>query len=145
MSNKQKWGLILAFALIILCFAGMANAQTVQKTASVQWTNPTKMTDGAPIPATGPESLAKIQVFMAAAPIADTSTMAPSLELGPGVTTATHTITAGVGGKVHVRVKACNVALVCSDFSAPTSVDVTAGKPGVPTQVTITINFVNPE
>jgi hypothetical protein len=120
---------LLALASIV------APAQTVPGTATISWTLPTVSVEGLPL--TGINSLTEVRVFLATAQIADDSAMAPTLTLGPGATTTTHTMQVANGSTLYARIKACNAG-GCSAFSSQASkliqVDTT---PGVPTDVTI--------
>lgn len=133
MTRKQIWALVLSAALIGLCFMGIANAQTSQKSIRIGWVLPTTFDDGS---ALLPANITKIQVFMANASIADTSTMAPTVELTGAPITTTRTFTAFAGGTIYARLKACT-AEGCSPFSAQVSVATPLPKPGIPTSVTI--------
>lgn len=140
MNAKQKWALVLAFALITLIFTGLANAQTpsFQKQIKLGWSLPTVYTDGSPLVAA---DITKIQVFLANAAIADSSTMAPTVELTGSPVNVARTFTAFVGGSVHARLRACTASL-CSDFSNAVSIPTPAVKPGVPTNLTIELVVV---
>lgn len=124
------------FALMFLLACASAFAAGFPKAVTITWKLPITNTDGTAIDSSSP--LTKVQVFLANASIPDNSTAAPTVELGPAVVTTNQTFTVFAGGKLFVRVKACN-ANSCSDFSAQSSVDIPNSTPGVPTEVTITL------
>lgn len=136
MTRKQKWLLAAAAAMLLLCFVGIATAQTAPRQIKVDWQLPTLANDGTPL--TGPQALTQIQVFMATATIPNTSTMAPTFTLAAGAVTTTQTFTVPVGGTAYIRLKACNAA-GCSDFSNESSKAFPATVPNPPTNLTITI------
>lgn len=142
MNAKQKWALILALALITIIFAGIASAQTpsFQKNVKLTWTLPTKYDDGSTLAAA---DITKIQVYLANAAIADSSTMAPTVELTGASVNTTKQFTAFVGGTIYVRLKACTATL-CSDFSTSLAIPTPAVKPGPPTNVTFELLVVAP-
>lgn len=125
--------------LLLALMPGLAFAQNVSGVVSVSWTNPTTANDGTAL--TGTQALTKLQVFAASAPIADASTMTPTLELGPTATTGTVTMTVPNRSTLYLRVKACN-AIGCGGFSNQTTKPVNVDQPpGVPTSVTFTITI----
>lgn len=127
----------LIYALLLLPSLGFA--QSVQGVVNGSWVNPTTASDGTAL--TGTQALTKIQVFLSSASIPDLSTMVPTLELGPGATTGTVTLTVPNHSTLYFRVKACNSA-GCGAFSNQSTkpVDVNA-VPGIATSVTFTITI----
>lgn len=126
----KKLFLALVFALVPI----VASAASLTGT----WTLPLTAQDGTPL--TGAQALTSVQVFIATAPIADSSTAAPTATLTASSTTTTQTVTAAAGQTLYLRVKACNSA-GCSPFSVQASKVVPISVPGIPTSVTITINL----
>jgi len=133
-------------ALLLLGVAPLAIAQAVPGTATVGWTLPTvgctvgaSPCDNAPL--TGTNALTAVEVYISTSPITDSSTMAPTLTLAAGTTTSTHTLQVTNGATLYARVKA-----VSGGNKSPFSVQVTKVVsvpviPGVPTNVTITIQI----
>lgn len=121
-------------SVILLALSGIASAASV----GVSWTLPLTATDGTPL--TGSQVLTSVQVFLATSPILDTSTAAPTVTLTAAAQTTTQTITAAPGATIYARVKACNSA-GCSVFSTQASKVVPVAVPGVPTNVTVTLNI----
>lgn len=121
--------------LVLLLFSGLASAQTSwQQNVNISWT----LVD---------TNITKVQVFMANASIADTSTMAPTFEVTGTPTSAQRVFTAFAGGAIFVRVKACNLDN-CSLFSNQARLDTPTAppppRPGAPTNVTITLQVEAP-
>lgn len=128
------------FLFIALLTAGsLAHAQTVPAVANLSWTLPTQNSDGTPIPASGANSLVRVEGFLSAAVIAAVPAGTPTFTLTPIVTTTSQTFPIAAGGTVHVRLRVCNAAL-CSDLSNEVTI-LAPGKPGVPTNVTISITL----
>lgn len=134
------------YSLLIVLFAvliGVAHSQT-PPTASVvlNYTMPMTNTDGSSIPATGPNSLAKVQIWLSLTPWASGTDVSgtPTSEAAPG-TTSTSTFSAAVGATVYARMKVCNVGGVCSDSSNQASGIAQAAKPGSATLNTVTIRM----
>ena len=131
----------IGLGILLLIAATLALAQTSQRQMTLTWVLPTTAIDGSAL--TGAQALTKIQVFVATATIPDNSTMTPTAELGPGVTSSVQTVTIAPGGTAFVRLKACN-APGCSDFSAQASKVFPPSVPNVPTTVTITVIITPP-
>lgn len=131
---------------LLLFFAFAASAQTVPGSVGLEWTLPTvgctvgvSPCDNRPL--TGAAALTAIEVYISTSSIPDNSIMAPTLTLGPAVTTATHTMQVANGATLFVRLKARNAGGV-SPFNVQASKVVTAPVvPGVPSSVTITITI----
>lgn len=131
-----------AFIAALLLVPMLAQAQTVPGTITLRWTNPTTGCVAGSNPCvevalTGPNALTAIEVYLSTAPIPDDSSMQPTLTLGGGATTTTHSLQVANGDTVYARVKARNAHGV-SAFSAQVSkvIEVEA-VPGVPTEVTL--------
>lgn len=124
----KKLFALLALLIAIPVFA----AQAIQ----IDWTLPTQAVDGSAL--TGNQALTKVQVWVASATIPLTTSAVPTVELGPGVTSTSQTITIPAGGAAFVRLKACNAG-GCSAFTNEVSVPVPVAVPGLPTTVTIKI------
>ena len=122
----------LLWLIAILATPAFAQEPTVPATLNLTWNLPTQTEDGTAL--TGPLALTKVQVFVATAPIANNSTMAPTVELAGGATGGTHTLSVPNGSTVFARVKACH-AFGCSAFSNEDSKLVTVSLPGVPTNL----------
>jgi hypothetical protein len=133
MSMKMKWALALATAFILLCFVGIANAQTVSRSVKVGWVLPTAFEDGTPLAAS---SITKIQVYLGVGPIADNATVGPTVEVTPTPVPITRSLNVSPGGKVYLRLRAC-VVDNCSALSTQATLDIPVSKPGVPTSITI--------
>lgn len=131
-------------ALIALLLPGLVIAQTVPGSAIYSWTLPTTgctagitPCDNAPL--TGAAALTAVEAYISTSPIPDSSSMAPTLTLGPGATTATYSTTVANGSTLYARFKAVN-ANGKSGFSAQVSkLIVLPVVPNVPTSVTVTI------
>jgi hypothetical protein len=133
MSIKMKWGLALATALILLCFVGIANAQTYSKSVKVSWKLPVTWTDGTPLVAT---DVTKVMVYIGVGPISDNFSGSATVEVTAVAVPVTKTINVVGGGKVYVRVRAC-AGLVCGPISDQATLDVPNLTPGMPTNITI--------
>lgn len=107
-------------------------------TATINWTSITTAFDGTTLPAAG--VVTSYQVWVGTSPISSTTTATPTATVTGTATTTTQTLTANPGQTIYARVKACNAG-GCSDFSAESSAAVPIPVPGVPTSVTIKINF----
>lgn len=132
--------------LLLVCsilFALPGHAQTVTGDLTLEWVLPTLgCTQGASTcdaPLTGANALTAVKVYVDTAPIADTSTAAPKVTLGPTATTTTYTQQVTNGQTLYVRLKATN-ADGDSVFSEQVSklIDLPV-LPNVPTNVTITL------
>ena len=136
----------LLAALALLCLGFAAHAQTVTGKLDLSWQLPTTgctvgVTPCDNSPLTGTSALTAVNVYISTSPIPDNSTMAPTLALGPAVTTATHTMQVTNGATLYARVRAINSA-GASGFSNQVSKLITLPvTPGVPTSVTITLTF----
>lgn len=134
-----RWTVIAALIAGALMSCGTADAQTVPGTAQIKWTLPTTTQDGLPL--TGANALTSIQVFLATAPIADTSTAQPTVTLGAATTATTQAMQVANGATIYVRLKACNSS-GCSPFSnQATKLIQLNTKPNVPTNVTIELTI----
>lgn len=93
------------------------------------------------LPLTGINALTGVEVYLSTSPIADDSTASPTVSLTADQTTATATLGVNNGDTIYARIKVRN-QFGPSDFSAQVSKPVMiATKPGVPTNVTITITI----
>ena len=133
-------------AVALLCLGFAAQAQTVTGKLDLRWTLPTTgctvgvtPCDNAPL--TADSALTAVNVYISTSPIPDNSSMAPTLALGPSVTTATHTLQVTNGATLYARVRAINSA-GASGFSNQVSKPIVLPvAPGVPSGVTITLTF----
>jgi len=136
--------LVIALALIALDFIAVrcAYAQTATASVVLKYTMPTVNTDGTTIPATGPNSLAKVQVWLSLTPWATDVDVSgpPTSEAAPG-TTSTSQFAASVGDTVYARVKVCNLAGNCGPTSNQASGVVKAATPGSATMNTVEITL----
>lgn len=145
MTLKTKIALILSFALMGVCFMGIANAQTA-RIVTLSWDLPTTAVDGTAL--TGQNALTKMSVYLNTVPIQDNSSMQATVDLPAGTVSSIQNFTVPVGGTLYARVKACN-AKGCSDFSGQVTKVFPApppSAPGVPTNlvITVTVSAVDP-
>lgn len=138
MTYKEKWALTLALALLALCFVGIANAQTANRSLNIKWTLPTAAIDGSPL--AGAQGLTSVQVFLSTATIPTNSAMIPTFTLPAGAVTTTQTFSVPAGGTIFVRLKACSAA-GCSDFSGEANKTFPAVAPLPPTNLTVEITL----
>lgn len=142
--NRVYSLLVIAVALIALDLISVRCAYAQSPTASVvvKYTMPTVNTDGTSIPATGPNSLAKVQVWLSLTPWAVDADVSgpPTSEAAPG-TSSTSQFSASVGDTVYARVKVCNVAGNCGPASNQASGVVKAATPGAATMNTVEITL----
>jgi hypothetical protein len=124
-----------------------ADAQTVPGSMVLRWTLPTTgcLRNVTPPqcnqPLTGAAALQAVHVWISTSPIPDAPTGAPTLTLGAGATTATHTVQVTNGQTLYARVSARN-----ADGNSPLSGQVARIVtvpviPGVPTEVTIELTI----
>lgn len=131
----------LAFFASLFLAAGLALAQTPPFNAplTISYQLPTQNTDASAL--TGQFALTRVQVFLSAAPIADTSTMQPTAEVTTGLgQPISRTFSIVNGGTIHVRLKACH-QFGCSGFSNEGTKVAQVPGPGLPTVTTITITI----
>lgn len=130
--------LIAVFALAPF----LVHAQTATGLVTLNYTMPTQNTDESPIPASGPNSLAKVQIWLSLTPWASGQDVsgAPTVETTPG-TSSTSQFAASVGATVYARARVCNVAGNCSPTSGQASGTVQAATPGAVVINTITIRL----
>lgn len=122
----------LFLALIALLVPALASAATV----TINWTAPTTAVDGSAL--TGQQAITSYQVWVSTATIPSTTTTQPTVTVTGTGTTTTQNIAVTPGGTLFARVKACNSA-GCSDFSSESTKAVPVNVPGVPTNVTLTL------
>lgn len=129
--------------IVLFVLAPIVGAQQVPAEAAVSWVLPSAAADGSPL--TGGQSLTKLQVWAATAPIPDNAGGSPTAELGASATQWKFTTTAPNGGTLYFRLKACNAG-GCGAFSQQASKTVQVNVPGVPTgvQVTVTVTVTAP-
>lgn len=126
---------LLALGLLLLV-SGVASAQTI----TVRWTNPTLLSNGAPI--TAMTALSKFQLWLSNAPLT-TLSATPTIELNATAPLQTQYVYAGVSGQtVYVRMKACN-PFGCSVPTAEVSAVVPwpPAEPGAPQNITIQVDL----
>jgi len=133
MTKKMKWAIALSVAALLICFVGIANAQTVAKPVRITWKLPTAYDDGSALAAA---DITKVQAYIGVGPIADNATVAPTVEVGPTAQPLLRTVTVPAGGTVYVRLRAC-VGTNCSVLSPQVTLAVPTPKPGPPTDLTI--------
>jgi hypothetical protein len=133
---------ILFCSLVALLFATVAHAQ-VPADISLNWTLPTQNVGGTPIPATGPDSLAKVEGWISTSTIPNSPTIAPTFTLTPVGVTTTQTVSVAAGSAVRIRLRTCNVAGFCSGLTNEVTTPV-AGVPGLITNVIIKITITPP-
>lgn len=128
---------ILATAALSLALSGFAVGQStaVNVSANVSWTAP-------PVNAAGTNAPTSYNVYASTSPL--TATPATPLATVTAPTTSystTASVNAVLGSTLYVYVTACNSA-GCSALSAPGTKVITlpATLPGVPTNITITLN-----
>ena len=115
----------LLTALVLLCLGFAAQAQTAgQGKIDLTWVNPTagctvgvSPCDNKPLGTAN--ALTAVNVYISTSPIPDSTSMAPTLALGPGVTTTTHTMQVTAGTTLYARIRAIN-----SSGASPFSVQV---------------------
>jgi hypothetical protein len=137
---------LLAVACVVGLAAGNAFAQTASDEIKIDWTLPTfGCTRGISpcdrIPLTGDNAITQVNVYVSTSPIPDQPNTDSAIILGPGVTTAKHTVSVRNGDTIYVRLSVTN-----SDGTSPLSNVVTRPVdlpviPGVPTNVTITLTI----
>lgn len=135
MIRKILFGLAALVAL-----AGVAHAQAASADLAINYTPSTKATDGSTLPASGPDSLAKVQFWLSLTPITAPVTGAPTAEAAPG-TSNTVNFAASVGQTVYVTMKQCNVSGTCSVQANPVQVVIVGKTPGQPVINTITVTL----
>lgn len=126
---------LLVLGLLLLA-GSAASAQTI----TVRWTNPTLLSNGAPI--TAMTALSKFQFWLSNSPQASVSDP-PTLELPATAPLQTQYVYTGVSGQtVYVRMKACN-PFGCSVPTAEVSAVVPwpPAEPGAPQNVTIQVDL----
>lgn len=117
-------------------------AQTAAADVTINYTLPTTNTDGTAIPATGPNSIAKVRFFLSTSSVpADLSGLTPTLEAPPGSTNTVSGFSAAVGDVIHIRAQVCNAAGTCGLASNEVTKTVVAATPGAATINTITITI----
>lgn len=131
--------LFSVLALLFVCSVAQAQAAPSADLA-INYTLSTKATDGSTLPATGPDSIGKVQFWLSLTPITAPVTGAPTVEAAPG-TSNTVNFAASVGQTVYVTIKQCNVSLTCSVQANPVQVVITGKTPGQPTINTITVTL----
>lgn len=135
---------VLGFALMALStFVNYAQAQGITFSQKYTWTLPITNTDGTPIPATGPNALAKVEGWITSgtATTPDAPTTAPTFVLTPAGVTITQTVSVPAGSTIRMRPRVCNNAGICSDLATQV-ISTAPGKPG--TLTGITVEFVTP-
>jgi hypothetical protein len=139
-----KIGVAVALCALV---AVAAMAQTVPGSLTLRWVLPTTgclVGVTPPVcdqPLTGNAALQAVHVWISTSPIPDSPTGAPTLTLGAGATTASHTMQVANGATLYARVSARNPA-GDSPLSAQVSRVVTIPtRPGVPTNVTIELSI----
>lgn len=138
-----KWVQISIAACCCLFVAAAVLAQ-VSGTAdiTVNYTLPTKNTDGSNIPTTGLNSLSKARFYLSNSVVpADLSGLTPTLEAPIGTSAVVPGFSTSLGATIHVRMTVCNVAGVCSDPTNDFTGIVTAAKPGSPVFNSLTITI----
>lgn len=141
-----------------LVLSARADAQTAPNVAgelTANWTLPTQTECVAPPPQgsdqcvrlvlNGEYAVTGVQLFVAQAPIADNSTMAPTVTLPPGTTTYDYTTTVPNGTTLYVRTKAVNRFGPSPTFSNQDSkLVLVPAKPNAPSNLTITLTITLP-
>lgn len=152
---------VRALVLIALgCIASMvlsarADAQNVPAELTAIWTLPTHTECVAPppqgsdqcvrLPLTEQYAMTGVQLFISQSPIADNSTMAPTVTLPPGTTTYDYTATVPNGTTLYVRTKAVNQFGASPTFSNQDSkLVLVPAKPMAPSNVTVTLTIALP-
>lgn len=131
-------------ALLIACACLLApelRAQTVDATARLTITAPTKHTDGTNIPTTGPLSIAKYQVWLSRTA---TRPAQPTAEVTPSTAAVAVPFSAAIGDVVSAWVAACNGVGECSAVTNPVTYGVEAPTPGEPIILEFKITFDTP-
>jgi hypothetical protein len=144
-TDRINFRALLTLGFGILGLMILSTVATAQVPASVvlDWTLPTQNVGGTPIPATGPDSLAKVEGWISTSTIPNAPTTAPTFTLTPVGVTTTQTITVTAGATGRARLRVCNVAGFCSSLSNEVTFPV-AGVPGSITNVTIRITITPP-
>lgn len=137
---RRPVSLLAALATALLAFPAIAQSQPTLVTASlaISWTAPTIDSTGAVL--TSVEAVTSYQIYISGSttmPSTPTATVAPATTGGVVPTSATESISTGVGSTSYVSVAACN-AFGCGALSSPTAITVSGSAPGVPTNVKIT-------
>lgn len=141
-SPTALWMLGFAF-MALSSWVNVAQAQNITFSQKYTWTLPITNTDGTPIPATGPNALAKVEGWITSgtATTPDAPTTTPTFTLTPAGVTITQAITVPAGTTIRMRPRVCNNAGFCSDLPAAV-ISAAPGKPGALTG--ITVEFVTP-
>lgn len=137
---------VLIFAALGAVLAGSAFAQSVNVAAIVNWTAPVNDSNGIPLSTVGsPNAVTSYNVYVSSTPLTVVPTTAPLAVVTAPATTVSGTVSETVGSTVYIYVTACN-STGCSALSVAGTkqIMVPGASPGVPTNVTITINAVPP-
>lgn len=147
---------IVAVALCLL-LAGVASAQSVPGSITLRWTLPTTgcLQNVTPAvcnqPLTGSAALQAVHVWISTSPIVPDPVTnnglpaaPPTLTLGAGATTASHTMTVTNGQTLYARVSARNPAANSALSAEVTKLIQIPVVPGVPTTVTIELTIASP-
>lgn len=128
--------LVLAVAtLIALCNLALAQ---VPASVNVSWVAPATAVDGSPL--TGSLAIIGYNVYVDTAPILDIPNVPAAVTIQGTATSTVASLTVANNSTLHIRVQACNVG-GCSGLSQELTKDVSIPVPGVPTNVTVTIQI----
>lgn len=128
---------VFGFAIAILgSWVNLAHAQTVPASVTLNWSLPTAAADGSAL--TGSQALTSCGVWLSSATIPANTTANPTATVTPAGTTTTQTFQVAPGGTIFARV-ACANSAGFGQLSNEVTKLVPVSKPGVPTNVTLTI------
>lgn len=136
----MKLKFLLILVVLTASWTSAIQAQTPTATIRVDWTLPTKNTDGTDIPATGPNSIAAVEGFISASAIPNAPTSAPTFVQTPAGNTTSQPLTLPAGSTARVRIRVITVGGIRSDLTTEVTA-VVPGKPGVATGVTLQITL----
>jgi hypothetical protein len=135
--------ILLTLLFVAACLvAPRAYSQTVDATARLTITAPTKHTDGSSIPTTGPLAIAKYQVWLSRTA---TRPAQPTAEVTPATAAVSVPFTAAIGDVVSAWVAACSGVGECSAVTNPVTYTAQAPKPGEPIILDFRITFDAPQ
>jgi hypothetical protein len=122
--------------LLALLVPFAAHAQTVPASVTLNWSLPTTAADGSAL--TGAQALTSCGVWLSSATIPATTTANPTAVVTPAGTSTTQSFQVAPGGTIFARV-ACANSAGYGAFTNEVTKAVPVSKPGVPTNVTISI------